>query len=70
MHQIRKLHPTDISVKDDPSAKAFVLVCDDQEVGRIGYAEAYRNLKAGQQPLELIRKALEGSNLEWAMGLV
>lgn len=62
----RKLHPTDISVKDDPGSHSLVLLCDEQEVGRITYEEAYRNLKAGKQPADLVREKLE--SLEWAMG--
>jgi hypothetical protein len=57
---------TDISVKDDPAGKALVLMCDEKEVGRISYEEAYQNLKAGKPPQELIRERLE--NLDWAMG--
>lgn len=67
MSLTRKLHPTDISVKDDPDGRALVLLCDEQEVGRITYADAYRNLKAGQKPEDLIQQELD--SMEWAMGL-
>jgi hypothetical protein len=65
----RKLHPTDISVRDDPDARALVLMCDEHEVGRISYEEAFRTLRTGVKPQDLIQKAIAEANLEWAMGL-
>lgn len=62
----RRLHPTDISVRDDPETRAFILVCDEHEVGRLTYREVFDNIKAGRKPADLIRAKLE--SLEWATG--